>query len=422
VVVRIRKTYTFPDITTKNSTVTLIGSGNTYRQRVSGFKQTDKAFESGLGGFKQTGFAAFKSVGRVFTSPNSGNLFFTADGCAYMLFKGDKGFTKIKDNVADGAFFADMYIDGKAATVLYSGTDRVVFSGGLSSTSDTREFYDGIIHCGRFFARDRSEGLKLVWSAGSPMEWTSGITGSGYIYLPTDGGKILRLINYDEKLLAVREHGITIISAYGEPQNYAVKETASYLTYDGVIEDSIAVCGGKLFFCTNSGIFAFDGNDIERQENEFEYDISAYVSAVAVGDRYCVMCNSGAFGDNALFIYETEEKSGYYVGVNCLKLVGCDCLYAFCADGFYSFREHCGEGSWRSVAVNFGTNGGKLLREVYLECEGDITLKIVCGEIERLLSAGRSKVNLFGREFEFYVNGSGRVTRLTATAEVRSGV
>jgi hypothetical protein len=420
--VRIRKSYKFSPLTKKDCTLTLIGNGDTYLKKVSGFKRRDNAFESGLGAVKQQSLTTFADIKRTFCSPNSGNLFLVADGGAYLLYKGDSDFVKFKDGVADDAFFADMYIDGKAATVLYNGKDRVVFYNGFSNASDLREFYDGVLHCGRFFARDKAEGLKILWSSGDPMEWASGIDGCGYIYLPTDGGNVLRLFNYNEKLVAVRERGITVISAYGEPQHYAVKSTASYLTCDGVIAETCAVCDGKLFFCTKSGIFAFDGDDIERQENGHDFEISAYKSAVAVGDRYFILCDGEAYGEGALFVYETVEGSGYFAGVNCLKLIGGDALYAFCKDGVYTFEENSASGSWQSLKLNFGANGAKFLKEVYLECEGECGVSAECDGVVRSFGKGRNRADMFGREFSFCVSGKGRVTRLTATAEVRGDI
>lgn len=417
---RIRKPCNFTAKCSGTKTIELIGDNDDYLKNFSSFKRRDDYFESGLVGVKMQNLSAFKKVEKVFCSPNTDNLFLVADGGAYVLYKGDAQFTKLKSNVASGSFFADMYLRGSAATVLFDGTNRVIVGGGTATATDSQEFTDGIIHCGRFFATVKDEGLKIVWSSSTPMEWDTGIDGSGCIYLPTDGGKVLRLFNYDEKLVAVRERGITVINAYGEPQNYAVKATGSYLTADGIIADTCAVCDGRLFFCTKSGIFAFDGDDIERQENEFSGDISAYQCAGASGDSYFVVCDSEQFGDGVLFVYQAAEKEDYFVALHPQKVACGDEIIAFCDDGIYKLES--GAGFWQSRQVDFESSGNKCLKRVAFDGDGEFELTVTCDGIKKTLGLGSHKLGLFGRKFAFTVSGKGTIKSLSATAEVRDEV
>jgi hypothetical protein len=236
--------------------------------------------------------------------------------------------------------------------------------------------------------------------------------------LTSDGGSVLKLINYDEKLIAVRERGLTVMRAYGEPQNYKLDESANYYTADGVIENTVATCFNKLFFCTASGIFAFDGNDVERQEYDDSGDIYGYVSAVGYGDRYYVLCSSKRLGKQLVYVYEPINKCGYFMNFSPECLVVCDGLYAFSDGRLYLLEEGTGDGQWKRCGVDFGLASKKVLASIDMQSYGDVKITVSGGGISKTFSgSGAKQVRLSGNSFDFEVSGCGDVYALTATAE-----
>lgn len=411
----------------RNVTLTLIGDGDAYCLSRKGFKLRGGALVRGAGLVRDERFTTVpQNVSRAYYSQGNKSLFVETDEGLYVYnsLPTFKNFRKICDPVESPSFFADYRNNGLYITTLYSGTRRIGFSGYASGeTEEEYGFYTGVMHCGRLFARDISDGLKIRWSSFHPLQWDEGIDGSGYVQLTADGGDVLRLIAYGEKIAAIRERGVTVLRAYGEPQHFKAEATADYLTADGIIPETCAVCAGEIFFCTQSGIFSFDGSTVQRRENDGESDISAYLSATAYGDRYYLFCNSLTHGDGALYVYEPTEKSGYYAGWKPDCLAVCGELTAFFGDGIYTVTEGAGEGEWISRAVDFGSASFKYLREVTVDGDGELSLAVSADGVTRKFSGcGRFKAGLCGRSFVFTVSGAGGVRRLEAAAEVRDGI
>jgi hypothetical protein len=314
-----------------------------------------------------------------------------------------------------------MYFKDSKATVLFSGKNRILYNGyGLTLASEEHEFYTGIMHCGRLFCRDLNDGFKVWWSSGTAFDWKSGIDGCGYTRLPSDGGAVLRFFNYNEKLVAVRERGITVISAYGEPQHYAVEATASYYVADGIIAETCAICDGKIVFCTSSGIFAFDGNDIERLNNDYERYITAYTSAVAYGSFYYIICTATNIGTGIIFVYDCQRQRGQFISVQPKKLVAGDGVKYFTDSAIYTFSNNSASGSWTSKSLDFGTSKVKLLKSLYVEGDGSITITVVGGGVKRSFSGtGLKKVNMKGVNFTITITGVCNVKRVEAVVAVK---
>jgi hypothetical protein len=219
----------------------------------------------------------------------------------------------------------------------------------------------------------------------------------------------------------VRERGLTVIRAYGEPQNYKIDESANYYTADGIIEDTICVCNNSLFFCTESGIFAFDGNDIERQSLTFggcEGDVHKCKTAVAYGDKYYVLCTSKKLNRSVIYAYEPINKLGYYVNISPECIVAGDGVFALDGGVLYVLQEG-GKGEWKRMTFDFGVSSKKYLRSIEISTFGDVEISVSCGSEKRTFSGnGVKKVGISGYNFDFEVSGSGEVYALCATVEV----
>ena len=59
-------------------------------------------------------------------SQANGAFYVVCGGSVYRLSKGASSFAEATDSAAQGVFFADMYISGFSATVIFSGTKRIV--------------------------------------------------------------------------------------------------------------------------------------------------------------------------------------------------------------------------------------------------------------------------------------------------------
>jgi hypothetical protein len=393
----------------------------------AGFIQKDNKLLSGLGAsVKSERLTPPVGVSKAYYSQGNGGLFLVAGGKVYLKYKPSNNFNEIY-TIPDGAsiddlFFVEAIINAVNCTIMFCGKDKMIFNGdGLSSVTESHKFCTGIMHCSRFFAVDYENRFKLCWSSGSALEWKNGLNGCGYAYLSPEGGEVLKLVNYDEKLIAVRERGLSVIRAYGEPQNYKIDESANYYTADGIIKDTIDVCDNSLIFCTESGIFAFDGNDIERQNLSFggcDGDVDNPEMAVAYGDRYYVLCTSKKWVRSMIYAYEPINKLGYYVNFSPECIVAAEGVIALSGGVLYVLKEG-GKGEWKRLGFDFGVSCKKYLRSVEMQTFGDVEISITCGNEKRTLSgSGVKKVGMSGYNFDFEVSGSGEVYALCATVEV----
>lgn len=405
--------------------VVLIGEGERYMRKSVLLRRKGNGYTHGADA-EPADFASVPAdVVAAYRSP-FGGLYAVGSAGLYAMRQGQTGFSFVADLPAGTPFFVDVYENGAAVTVLFCGKTRTVFSDGDTRTVEARyAFRAGTPHCGRFFGADADDPFRLRWSAGGALDWTTGICGSGYIDLPAEGGEILRLFSMDDRLIAVRQTGITVVRAYGEPQHFKVDATAGYMTAGGVVADTCAMCAGGLYFCTGDGLYRFNGSAVERAEREDGREIVSPHFAAAYGDKYFVACADES-ARNVLYVYDASEKSGYDMDVSPTALcAGVDGAYAFCPSAIYRLCSANGQtrGYWYSADVDFGSRAPKYLREVSIEGSGDVQLTVTGGDSVRAFSgAGRYSVGMAAQSFAFVASTYGDIGRLTAVVEVRDGI
>jgi hypothetical protein len=424
VAVKIRKYAGDCSQKSKKVSVKLIGGQRHYCSKSFGFLLNDNCLEKGIGGELDDKYTTIPAdVKSGYYSSANGALFAASDEGVYLYYpKLKKYFASIYSQPEKTPYFFDVYNGGMDSTIIAIGGTALGFTGyGVSTLKDTKEFYCGTMHCGRFFGRDKSNQFRIWWSAtGGFQDWTEGIDGYGYMVLSYEGGGVVKLMNYNERLLAIKKRGITIIKAYGEPQHYVASDSATYLTADDIIAETCAYCGGNLMFCTTSGIFSFDGSDIERQDTGDCYDLYDFKSAVGLGDKYYVICSSKKLGEGLVYVYETSAKKGYFIDLKPTALVAAESVTAFSNDGIYTLSQQSGKGYWTSCGIDFGEAQLKCLKDVDINCDGDITLKVTADGVSRTFSgSGKKRVDMSGRQFYFEISGTGNVYGVDATAEVR---
>ena len=355
-------------------------------------------------------------------SQANGAFYVVCGGSVYRLSKGASSFAEATDSAAQGVFFADMYISGFSATVIFSGTKRIVYSGyAQEEAQDTRTFSAGTVHCGRFFGIDAADGFKLWWSASHALDWTEGIYGCGYAVLPPSGGKMLALFSCKDRLFAVRERGITVIHAYGDPQNYKIDATAEYACADGIIASTCAMCAGELVFCTPSGIFSFDGSRVRRLYSFGGSPLSSPLSAAACGDVYWLICTHETLGEGELCGFMPEEGCVWAADFKPdFLFAGVDGVYAALGQSVYRLSAlHQGGAKLYFGPAGFGGCGHAFLRDVEIDCRGSCELTVISRGAKLTLSGGGPHtVNMGGGRYEFILSFDGSLRSFTVAAEV----
>ncbi|MGN0815082.1 MAG: hypothetical protein ACI4MH_07610 [Candidatus Coproplasma sp.] len=387
-------------------------------------------FKRSIGAERETFFASCpSSPTSVYYSHATGGLFIATSNRLFLFdVRENRKYVLVSEMVTAPPFFCDMYMDGKCVTVAFNEVNRLTYDGYNTRSFESpteRDFYTGVMHGGRFFARENQEPLRISWTASHAFDWTEGINGCGYVYLAPEGGDVVKLVSFGDKLLAVRQFGITVIRAICEPQHFKVEPSATYLVADGIVADTCAVCAGKLFFATRSGIYAFDGSSITKVENPDEGRISEPVQAVACGDKYYMICTDAYLGKNYVFGYDATKKSGWFMGVSPSRLFVLE-EYVFLVYGTGVYR--CTEtrnsrGYWRSKKLYFDTPSVKYLRRLYIEGDSDVNAYIESEGITRnFVGNGWQTINMYGDSFSFIFGTYDKLKRVLAEVEVRSGI
>lgn len=133
------------------------------------------------------------------------------------------------------------------------------------------------------------EPFTLLYSAPTePNNFESTVDGGGRIALPTEKGKIVALCALKEYLYVFYEYGISRVQGAGSAKDFCVE----LLPYSGgrIFGDSVGACENKIFFLTESGLFAFDGKQAVRVCENLALDVKTddqvCVHAVADGKYY----------------------------------------------------------------------------------------------------------------------------------------
>ena len=201
---------------------------------------------------------------------------YSAAAGAYMVCDGQKVFCS-----ADGLNFSELSpLDGAEpfifeqrengnARLYAAGDGKCVFFGGSAGGLNTFDcgIFGGQFKNGRLFGIDNSDNFTLRWSGeGGALDWKESIDGAGWLKLDGAGGRILNLLVYGEKLVAVRENCLSVFSAFGTPENFKAESKNLYVS--GVIKNTAAVAGNKLLFFADGGcgtaLYAFNGAKITR--------------------------------------------------------------------------------------------------------------------------------------------------------------
>ncbi|MDE7453953.1 MAG: hypothetical protein K2N22_06055 [Clostridia bacterium] len=340
-----------------------------------------------------------------------------ADETLYVSESG-VNFSPILDTGEKTPFVMDVLKDGTpCAALVFGGNATLLTAAGFGGVTLGENIKAGVMHCGRLFGVS-SDGLRVCWSKCGIDDWTQELNGGGSIYLGADRGAILGILEFGENLVAVRERGLTLLAMYGSPENFSVKLTDT--DTDEIIPDTAKVAGGTLYFCTKTGVCAFDGGYIKRVPHRFESEIEECYFAESYAGGYYLSCKTESFGKVILCIGQDGES--YIIDVGADAVCVSDKLYIYSADGIYVL-ENGGEYLVISEWIDFGTGANKTVTEVYANSE-NCAVEISNGVSVRTFEGvnGAVRPRLRGKKFNLKISGKERLKSLTLTAEVSVGI
>ncbi|MCD8040519.1 MAG: hypothetical protein LUF82_03280 [Clostridia bacterium] len=344
----------------------------------------------------------------------NGDIFLYAEGVLYAAPQGQTEFAAIAQGFDRCPYFvergADLLIGGSSADYVYSG-------GTITQKEAQVSAYEGVYHYGRLFCADAAEDYMVRWSAaGSDDDWSSGLRYSGWLKLPPERGKILRLVPYNDRLIAVREFGLTAIKAYGETQSFRIVNTDT--GFAAVTDGTAAVCADKLFFAAGSGLYAYDGSDIERVAEEGLEGAGEVICGAACGNTYFAAVYVGGNKVTACVDGESGDVVYCNFAADCMFARGK--LYAVSDGQLYTLEYGANNALYDSGFTDLGERGRKFLKSVYIDCGGGCDLTVEGGGASRTFSGvkGNVSVKMAGEKFRFTLSAGCAVKSIAAVYEI----
>lgn len=117
------------------------------------------------------------------------------------------------------------------------------------------------------------------------------------------GGRITS-IDRENKIVTLSQ------SAYGDQNDFIMKKV--FTDTGRIYKDSIVLCGDKIMFCAEDGVYAFDGYDAVKVGKEFPLAKDKRETCAGyLENKYYLACKVDEFGgdgNNAVVRYDTETK------------------------------------------------------------------------------------------------------------------
>jgi len=356
--------------------------------------------------------------------PECGRLFYSlSNGISYALDIATSE-RMLFGALNSGGLYSFVTYDSEGAVCYCMGSKNKYYTvgdsfSGKQSVSVSHNVSGGIIHCFRLFCIDMDDPLILRWTGPESVDWTEGVYGSGYLRLNAEGGKILSLAEYGDGVLILREGGITVLRALGDPRSYRISPSQLLIPVQNI------VCGGgvyndKYYFLCSDGVYSFDGDEVERVfKYPYEGEITYTALDVPSDGRIYVGCTLGE--DKYMIAYNPTDKSFTLFGKGCSDAVYAGGMYVVYDCGLYplssAYRDEAS--LWRSKKFNLGTGAKKTLKRIHVTAsDTTVTTVYADGMARSFTGGGTFYVGERASEFYFELSSGEDISALSADFEV----
>ena len=191
---------------------------------------------------------------RLVIQTSEGALYYTA------VFENDT-WHEVEGYTLSGDAAAVSYnYDGKDVLLMCSpsSTFAVLDDGTVKTVTSAPRFSSVTVHNERIYGTLNGESNQLWFSDDfDPENWTVSGDEAGYISFSDECGDALAAVSFLGYLYIFREHGIYRLTAYGDQSEFSLKKL--FTATGRIYKNTIALCGDRIMFLTDEGVFAFDG-------------------------------------------------------------------------------------------------------------------------------------------------------------------
>lgn len=151
-------------------------------------------------------------------------------------------------------------LNGEDVLVLCSASNGMkVWNGStLYTAEDAPQITSACVHYERLFVTVAGE-RSAVWFSDDldVTNWDVSLEGAGFIEMADDGGALLKVLSFAGRVYVFRRYSIARLTAYADQTEFEL--TTLYVSSGRILEDTVCVCGDRVMFAAQNGIFVFDG-------------------------------------------------------------------------------------------------------------------------------------------------------------------
>jgi len=179
-------------------------------------------------------------------------------------------------------------LNGEDVMIFSSESDNMVVWNGYDlpyQVLDAPKISSMALHYERLFATVDGE-KNAVWFSDDldPTNWSVNLEEAGFIELIDERGALLKVVSFCDYIYIFRENGISRLSAYGDQRNFAISNL--FVSSGKIYASSVCVCGDRIFFLANDGLYRFDGVDTVKILDNISTNISNIKNQVASACYY----------------------------------------------------------------------------------------------------------------------------------------
>lgn len=214
-------------------------------------------------------------------------------------------------------------LNGEDVIILTSPTDNMVVWNGVNNpyqVIDAPKISSMAIHYERLFATVDGE-KNAVWFSDDldPTNWSLNLEDAGFIELIDERGALIKVVSFLDYIYIFREFGISRLSAFGDQSNFSIANL--YVSSGKIYDKSVCVCGDKILFLANDGLYRFDGVDTTKILTNISSNISFIneqeVNACYHNGYYYLACKYRFNNNDSKEVSEALLK----IDVNTMKVV-----------------------------------------------------------------------------------------------------
>lgn len=294
-----------------------------------------------------------------------------------------------------------------------------------------------VVHYDNFFGITNTNRNTLIYTTNLNLKkWEEGEKST--VEFLDNRGSFNKLVAFNDYVYIFREYGITKVSIYSVKSDFSF--THLYSSSSKIFENSVCVCGEKVFFMTREGLYTFNGTSVKHEDCQMQkyaslLDNTHCCSACLNGKYYfatrcnfddenSVGCEEMNYVNNVLFEIDVNSfKVNLLRGVDVNSLVPVDNPYMskLCASFNFSNAQRLGQldvsGATFEVSnkkmlettfTDFGHQAKrKKIKEIFITTIHPLTLTIQSDEETQVLNFDgknaeqSAKIMIFGRNFKF---------------------